>query len=134
MAGAKGKAHKSVQGQDPRGLVQDHGRHGHLLRPDPDHGGSTESPAQRGAGAGWVMPWRVTKISRAALCGWFGASAMVRIGAKQMAVPSMILHQSSRVLPLNTFVSFSFSPGHALRSICASNSAPESPACWRSNA
>src|SRR5258705_3005663 len=33
------------------------------------------------------------------------SSAMVRIGAKQMSVPSMILHQSSRVLLLNTFVS-----------------------------
>jgi len=31
---------------------------------------------------------------------------MVRIGAKQMSVPSMILHQSSRVLLLNTCVNF----------------------------
>ena len=47
------------------------------------------------------------------MCGCFGASAMVRIGAKQMSVPSMILHQSSRDLLLNTLVSFSFSAGQA---------------------
>src|SRR5215475_6361554 len=45
---------------------------------------------KRGAGAGWVTPWRSTKTLRAAMCGCFGASAMVRIGAKQMSVPSMI--------------------------------------------
>src|SRR5712671_181397 len=37
---------------------------------------------KRGAGAGWVTPWRSTKIFRAAMCGCFGASAMVRMGAK----------------------------------------------------
>src|ERR1700694_5864457 len=61
---------------------------------------------KRGAGAGWVTPWRSTKIFRAAMCGCFGASAMVRTGAKQMSVPSMILHHSWRVLLLNTSVSF----------------------------
>src|ERR1043166_2232364 len=66
---------------------------------------------KRGAGAGCVTPWRSTKIFRAALCGCFGASAMVRIGAKQMSVPSMILHHSSRLLLLNILVSFSFSAG-----------------------
>src|SRR6202030_3243069 len=60
---------------------------------------------KRGAGAGWVTPWRSTKISLAAMCGWFGASRMVRTGAKQTSVPSMILHQSSRVLLLNTSAS-----------------------------
>ncbi len=89
---------------------------------------------KRGAGAGWVTPWRSTKIFRAAMCGCFGASAMVRTGAKQMSVPSMILHQSSRVLLLNTFASFSFSAGQALRSIWASKSASERPACSRSSA
>src|SRR3979490_2792900 len=89
---------------------------------------------KRGAGAGWVTPWRSTKIFLAALCGCFGASAMVRIGAKQMSVPSMILHQSSRVLLLNTFVSFSFSAGQALRSIWASKSASVGPACWGGSA
>src|SRR5436309_15996826 len=89
---------------------------------------------KRGAGAGWVTPWRSTKMFRAALCGCFGASAMVRIGAKQTSVPSMILHQSSRVLLLNTFVNFSFNAGQALRSIWASKSASVRPACWRSRA
>ena len=89
---------------------------------------------KRGAGAGCVTPWRSTNTLRAAMCGCFGASAMVRIGAKQMSVPSMILHQSSRVLLLNTFVSFSFSAGHALRSICASKSASVRSACLRSSA
>ena len=67
----------------------------------------------RGAGAGWVTPCRSTNTFRAAMCGCFGASAMVRIGAKQMSVPSMILHQSSRVLLLNTFVNLSFYAGQA---------------------
>src|SRR6267143_78699 len=84
---------------------------------------------KRGAGAGWVTPWRSTKTFRAAMCGCFGASAMVRIGAKQMSLPSMILHQSARDLLLNTFVSFSFSAGHALRSICTSKSASVRSAC-----
>src|ERR1700756_3092687 len=61
---------------------------------------------KRGAGAGWVTPWRSTKTLRAAMCGCFGASAMVKIGAKQMSVPSMILHHSSRVLLLKISVSF----------------------------
>jgi hypothetical protein len=89
---------------------------------------------KRGAGAGWVTPWRSTKIFRAAMCGCVGASAMVSTGAKQMSVPSMILHHSSRVLVLNSCVNFSFSAGQALRSICASKAASDSPACWRSNA
>src|SRR5881398_1502147 len=89
---------------------------------------------KRGAGAGWVTPWRLTKIFRAAMCGCSGASLMVRTGAKQTSVPSMILHHSSRVFVLNTSTSLCLSEGHALRSICASNSAPESPACWRSKA
>ena len=41
----KEKLHESVQEQDPRGLVQDHGRHRHLLRADPDHGGGAEASA-----------------------------------------------------------------------------------------
>ncbi len=45
----KDKADKGVQEQDARRLVQDHGRHRHLLRADPDHGGSAEAPAQRRA-------------------------------------------------------------------------------------
>src|SRR6266478_3772050 len=69
-----------------------------------------------------------------ALCGYWGASFMVRIGAKQTSVPSMISHQSSRVLDLKTSISFCFSSGQALRSICLSKSASVSPACSRSNA
>ena len=49
LAGAEGKADKGVQEQEPRRLVQDHGRHRHLLRADPDHGGSAEASAQRRA-------------------------------------------------------------------------------------
>ena len=45
LAGAEGKADKGVQEQEPRGVVQDHGRHRHLLRADPDHGGSAEASA-----------------------------------------------------------------------------------------
>src|ERR1700738_3901002 len=40
---------------------------------------------KRGAGAGWVTPCRLTKIWRAAMCGWFGASLMLRTGAQQMS-------------------------------------------------
>src|SRR5216684_4568243 len=61
---------------------------------------------KRGAGAGWVTPWRLTKIFRAAICGCSGDSLMVRTGAKQTSVPSMILHHSLRVLLLNTSTSF----------------------------
>ena len=49
LAGAEGKTHKSVQEQEPRGVVQHHGRHRHLLRADPDHGGGAEASAQCGA-------------------------------------------------------------------------------------
>src|SRR6266404_3878669 len=73
---------------------------------------------KRGAGAGWVTPWRLTKICRAAMCGWWGASLMVRTGAKHTSVPAMMLHHCSRVLVLNTSASFCLSSGHALRSIC----------------
>ena len=89
---------------------------------------------KRGAGAGCVTPWRLTKIFRAALCGCSGASAMVRIGAKQTSVPSMSLHHSARVLDLNTSTSFCFSAGHALGSIWASKLESERPANCRSNA
>src|SRR5689334_2954482 len=72
---------------------------------------------KRGAGAGWVTPWRSTNTPRAAMWACFGASAMVSTGAKQMSVPSMIAHHSSRVLLLNTVTSFSFSAGQAFGSI-----------------
>ena len=39
----KEKLTDRVQEQDPRGLVQDHGRHRHLLRADADHVGSDRS-------------------------------------------------------------------------------------------
>ena len=45
LAGAEGKAGRGVQDQDPRRMVQDHGRHRHLLRADPDHEGSAEASA-----------------------------------------------------------------------------------------
>jgi len=89
---------------------------------------------KRGAGAGCVTPWRLTKILRAAMCGCPGASAMVRTGAKQTSVPSMILHHSSRVLLLNTSTSFAFSAGQAFGSIWASKPESDKPASWRSNA
>src|SRR3954470_17706387 len=57
---------------------------------------------KRGAGAGCVTPCRLTKTLRAAMCGCCGASAMVRTGAKQTSVPSMILHHCSRVFVLKT--------------------------------
>src|SRR6476646_547675 len=60
---------------------------------------------KRGAGAGWVTPWRLTKIFRAAMCGCLDDSLMVRTGAKQTSVPSMILHHSLRALVLNTSAS-----------------------------
>src|SRR6476469_3221306 len=89
---------------------------------------------KRGAGAGWVTPWRLTKVFRAAMCGCCGASAMVRTGAKHTSLPSMILHHSSRVFALKTSVSFCLSAGQALRSIWASKSVSESPASRRSSA
>src|SRR4051794_4793076 len=63
---------------------------------------------KRGAGAGCLTPWRSRKTLRATMCGCSVASDMVSTGAKQMSVPSMILHKSSRVLLLNTVFSFSF--------------------------
>src|SRR5437763_10730030 len=72
---------------------------------------------KRGAGAGWVTPWRLTKIFRAAMCGCCGASDMVKTGAKWTSVPSMISHRCSRVLVVNPSTSFCFSAGHALQSI-----------------
>src|ERR1700730_159121 len=41
---------------------------------------------KRGAGAGWVTPWRLTKIRRAAMCGWSGASLIVTTGAQHTSV------------------------------------------------
>ncbi len=41
----KEKLTKVFKSKTPRGLVQDHGRHRHLLRADPDHGGSAEASA-----------------------------------------------------------------------------------------
>src|SRR5271169_6187544 len=61
---------------------------------------------KRGAGAGWVTPWRSIKVLRAAMCGCKGASAMVITGAKQTSVPTMILHHASRVLVVNNAASF----------------------------
>jgi crotonobetainyl-CoA:carnitine CoA-transferase CaiB-like acyl-CoA transferase len=49
LAGAEGEADRSIQEQDARRLVQDHGGHRHLLRADPDHGGSAKAPTQRRA-------------------------------------------------------------------------------------
>src|ERR1700730_17822892 len=62
---------------------------------------------KRGAGAGWVMPSTVTKVPRALLWGWFGASSSERTGAKQASLPSRRRHHSSRVFVLNTAASFS---------------------------
>ena len=45
----KAETHRGVQDQDARRLVQDHGGHRHLLRADPDHGGSPETSAHGGA-------------------------------------------------------------------------------------
>jgi crotonobetainyl-CoA:carnitine CoA-transferase CaiB-like acyl-CoA transferase len=45
VARAEGEAYEGVQEQDARGLVQDHGRHRHLLRADPHHGRSPEASA-----------------------------------------------------------------------------------------
>ena len=45
----KEKLTKVFKSKTPRGLVQDHGRHRHLLRADPDHGRSAEASAQRRA-------------------------------------------------------------------------------------
>ncbi len=49
LAGAEAEAGRNLQEQEPRGVVQDHGRHRHLLRAGPDHGGSAKTSAQRGA-------------------------------------------------------------------------------------
>ena len=69
---------------------------------------------KRGAGAGCVTPSTSTKVLRATLCGWLGASARLSTGAKQTSVPSMIAHHSSRVLVLITAASLAFSAGQAV--------------------
>ncbi len=51
VAGFEGETDRGLQEQEPRRLVQDHGRHRHLLCADPHHGGSAEAPAHgRAAG------------------------------------------------------------------------------------
>ena len=49
LACAQTKADGGFQEQDPRGVVQDHGRHRRLLCAGPDHGGSARSSAHGGA-------------------------------------------------------------------------------------
>ena len=67
LARAEGKADQGVQEQDARGVVQDHGRHRHLLRADPDHGGSAETSAHGGAQDLRRAPRRHPARARAAL-------------------------------------------------------------------
>ncbi|MEY9152791.1 crotonobetainyl-CoA:carnitine CoA-transferase CaiB-like acyl-CoA transferase [Bradyrhizobium japonicum] len=74
LARAEAEIAGRVQEQDPRGLVQDHGRHRHLLRPGADHVGSDRAsahgrpqrlprtPRREAAGAG-------TKVLAHAICG-----------------------------------------------------------------
>src|ERR1019366_2303549 len=64
---------------------------------------------KRGAGAGWTTPSMVTKVSRAALCGWVAASFSPMTGPKQTSVPSISAVHSSRVLVLMTAASLDFS-------------------------
>ncbi len=45
LAGAEAETGRGVQDQEPRRVVQDHGRHRHLLRADPDHAGSAAPSA-----------------------------------------------------------------------------------------
>ena len=71
----------------------------------------------RGAGAGCMTPWRVRKTPRDTMCSCREDSVIVKTGAKQTSVPSMILHHSSRVLLLKTSASLCFSFGQAARSI-----------------
>ena len=48
---------RGVQDQEPRRMVQDHGRHRHLLRADPDHEGSAQ-PSAHGRARGLCHPPR----------------------------------------------------------------------------
>ena len=88
----------------------------------------------RGAGAGWVTPPCSTKVPRSTLWGWAAASLIVRTGAKQTSVCSMISHHSSRVLPRKISVSRSLSGPHSPWSICLANcSSSERPVRRRSS-
>src|ERR1700676_1271576 len=67
MARAEAKTGAGVQDKDPRRMVRDHGRHRHLLRPDPDHAGGAQSPAHGGAKDFCRAPRRHPAGARAAL-------------------------------------------------------------------
>src|SRR6185437_15682117 len=57
VARVEGEAGAGVQEQDARGLVQDHGRHRHLLRTGSHHGGSPKPSAHGRATSLRRAPW-----------------------------------------------------------------------------
>ncbi|MGY4188380.1 alpha-methylacyl-CoA racemase [Bradyrhizobium sp. USDA 4459] len=63
----KERAEGRVQEQDARGLVQDHGRHRHLLRACSDHVRSDQAPAHGRPQCLHRAPWREAACARAAL-------------------------------------------------------------------
>src|SRR5207244_1018574 len=46
LAGTAREAHRNLQDEEPRRMVQDHGRHRYLLCACPNHGGSAKASAQ----------------------------------------------------------------------------------------
>ena len=67
LAGSQGQADAGYQEQDARGLVQDHGRHRHLLCAGADHGGGAEASAHGRAQRVRRAPWCHPACTRAAL-------------------------------------------------------------------
>ena len=89
---------------------------------------------KRGAGAGWTTPSTSTKVSRARLWGWAGASPSESTGAKHTSLPSMISHHSSRVFVRKMAANRSVAFAHSSRSNWAGREAGSTPVRSRSSA